>query len=401
MIPFRTILPSLLIGAVTACSASGSDSRSSGADPQGTGTGDPSAGGSGGGLLLGNGGQGMISVGGMQCAADVHAAEGLPLDMFIMMDQSGSMNEKVSGGSKWTAVTGALSTFVQSQKTAGLSAGIQYFGLPANGGPTVTPSCPIPILCQFIGAFTSSCNPADYANPDVEIAPLPMNGAAIAASIQKHGPASDTPTLPALQGAIQHATDWGNVHSGHPTIVVLATDGDPNGCNSTPQNVAQAAAAGLAQSPKIFTFVIGVGSSLTSLNGIAQAGGTNQAFIVDTAQDVNAQFLDALNKIRGAAVLPCAYELPKPTDSSQTLDLNTVNVAYTPGVGPSAGTQTTLYQVADKSQCAAAKGGWYYDNPAAPANIQLCDETCGPVTADIKGNVSVLVGCQTQQAPLR
>jgi hypothetical protein len=127
MTPFRTILPSLLVGAVTACSAAGSDSRSPGANPQGTGagtgTGDPSAGGSGGGLLLGNGGHAMVSVGGMQCAADVHAAEGLPLDMFIMMDQSGSMNEKVSGGSKWTAVTGALSTFVQSQKTVGLSAG--------------------------------------------------------------------------------------------------------------------------------------------------------------------------------------------------------------------------------------------------------------------------------------
>jgi len=146
--------------------------------------------------------------------------------------------------------------------------------------------------------------------------------------------------------------------------------------------------------------VIGVGASLTSLNGIAAAGGSNQAFVVDTTQDVNAQFLDALNKIRGAAVLPCAYAIPKPADSSQTINLSSINVAYTPGTGATKGTQQTLYQVADKSACAAAKGGWYYDNPTTPTHIQLCDETCGPVTADRGGNVSVLVGCQTLQAPL-
>ena len=412
----RSVLPFLSLGALISCSSGSADSPPSQVNAQrvGTGTGagtgttpsDPSAGGaSGDGILFtGSAGQATVPVGdGKQCAADVHAAEGLPLDMFIMMDQSASMNEAVNGGSKWAVVTGALTSFVQSAKTASLSAGIQYFGLPAGGGPTKMPGCAIPFLCGggFGGlAFNSSCNVADYANPDVEIAPLPANGAKIATSITNHGPASDTPTLPALQGAIQHATDWTKAHPGHPTIVVLATDGDPNGCNSTPQNVAAAAAAGLAQTPKILTFVIGVGASLTSLNGIAAAGGSNQAFIVDTTQDVNAQFLDALNKIRGAAVLPCAYEIPKPTDATQTINLNSINVAYTPGTGPTAGTQQTLFQVSDKSACAAAKGGWYYDNPAAPTHIQLCDETCAPVTADRGGNVSVLVGCQTQEAPV-
>jgi hypothetical protein len=166
--------------------------------------------------------------------------------------------------------------------------------------------------------------------------------------------------------------------------------------------VAQAAAAGFAQNPKMLTFVIGVGSSLTSLNGIAQAGGTNQALIVDTTQDVNAQFLDALNQIRGAVVIPCAYEIPHSLNATAPVDLNKVNVAYTPGTGPNAGQQATVLQVSDKTQCAAVGGGWYYSTDANGAqNIQLCDETCGPVTADTKGNVSVLVGCQTQHAPAR
>ena len=71
------------------------------------------------------------------------------------------------------------------------------------------------------------------------------------------------------------------------------------------------AGAGYGHVPKILTFVIGVGSSLGALNGIAMAGGTNQAFIVDTNANVNQQFLDAMNKIRGAA-LSCEYIIPTP-----------------------------------------------------------------------------------------
>jgi len=55
--------------------------------------------------------------------------------------------------------------------------------------------------------------------------------------------------------------------------------------------------------------VIGVGSALSNLNQIAQAGGTNSAFIVDTNGNVGQQFIEALNAIRGAA-LACEYLIP-------------------------------------------------------------------------------------------
>ena len=76
--------------------------------------------------------------------------------------------------------------------------------------------------------------------------------------------------------------------------------------------MAQVAAAALAGTPSLLTFVIGVGSSLTSLNGIAAAGGTGQAFIVDAAgADPGGQFLAAMNAIRGSAAVGCQYTIPR------------------------------------------------------------------------------------------
>ena len=50
---------------------------------------------------------------------------------------------------------------------------------------------------------------------------------------------------------------------------------------------------------------------------------TGSAFVVDTTQNVNQQFLDALNKIRGAA-LGCSYLIPLPDGG--TPDFAAVNV---------------------------------------------------------------------------
>ena len=126
-------------------------------------------------------------------------------------------------------------------------------------------------------------------------------------------------------------------------------------------------------SPKILTFVIGVGTSLGALNGMAAAGGTGQAFIVDTNENVNQQFLDALNKIRGAA-LCCSYLIPVPTMGKP--DFNTVNVQYTPGDG---GPVEVLPKVKDETRCPAVGNAWYYDNNVAPKEIILCDPTCNKV----------------------
>ena len=178
-------------------------------------------------------------------------------------------------------------------------------------------------------------------------------------------PSTGTPTPAALQGAIDHATAWGKTHPSDATIVILATDGDPSECGSATSTasllsqVETIAAAGVAATPKILTFVIGVGTETANLNGIAQAGGTNSAFIVDTSQNVSTQFLAALNKIRGAA-LGCQYKIPIPIRGRWTL--SEVNVQFT----ASGGKAELVPQVATQRHCPKTGDAWYYDNPANP-----------------------------------
>jgi len=338
------------------------------------------------------------------CASSMTKADQVPLDLFIMLDQSTSMDESVaSGGSKWDAATGALKTFLQQPSLAGVSVGIQYFGVSPNQCSTLTcnsnadcgaSACGPCILHACVGAVGGgggdSCTASDYANPEVEIAPLPGAAAPLTSSINSHSPSTGTPTSAALQGAVDHARAWSNAHPGDAVVTVFATDGEPSECDTDLNNINAIAAGAFNATPSIMTFVIGVGSSLQNLNGIANAGGTMQAFLVDTGGNVNQQFLDAMNAIRKTA-LGCVYAIPLPTDGSSP-DFTKVNVTYTPGGG---GGTRTLPKVNDKASCPASGDAWYYDNNASPTQIVLCDATCGTVQADATGEVDIQLGCGT------
>jgi hypothetical protein len=203
-----------------------------------------------------------------------------------------------------------------------------------------------------------------------------------------HKPGGGTPTRPALEGSMQYVTTWAMSNPGRKVVVVLATDGDPEGCpTNSPQDVANIAAAALNGPQKIQTFVIGVGSSLTSLNLIAQAGGTNMAFLVDTGGNVGMSFAAALNQIRGSAT-PCDFTIPAQT-AQGPVDPKRVNVSYTPAGGMRVTVPMT--QGGLPSNC-AANGGWYYDDPASPKSIKLCDATCQALQG---GKVELEFGCKT------
>lgn len=353
--------------------------------------------------------QPKVDAGSQTCAAERTSAQQLPLDMFLMLDQSGSMvQDKVANGStKWAAVTAALSSFFSQSNLSGTSVGIQYFPLKSATACSAYDNCSTDSDCGPCGPCESdyyygsycvanytgdTCTASDYAKPAVEIAALPGAAAAINASIAGCSPAGATPTAPALQGAIDHAKSWALQNPQHVVIALLATDGDPTECytGTDPipaiKTIAQAGASG---TPKILTFVIGVGKSLSALNGIAASGGTTSATLVDTGGDVNAQLIAAMNAIRGAA-LGCTYKIPVP--SSGTPDFTKVNVQYTPG-----GTTTPVImpQAASLAACPTGKDAWYYDNPSAPTQILLCPTTCNKVKADTTGAVDVLLGCQT------
>ncbi|HVU02807.1 MAG TPA: vWA domain-containing protein [Polyangiaceae bacterium] len=393
-----------------------------------TGTGSVTGGdGTGGGFIdFGSGGSGSHPDGG--CYATVSTAEHVvttvevpvtttvttykPFDMFIMYDQSGSMNDKTPKGTKWDVIKGALTGFVNDQQNADIGVGIAYFPLSPPACTTSGPNCNcinlfITTICIPTGG--GSCNAPDYAVPDVGIAPLPGVAPAIVTSVGNHGPGGGTPTAPALQGALQYAEPWAAAHPDKKTIVVLATDGDPTGCSGNAvQDVANIAATGLSATPPVQTFVIGVGSSLTSLNQIAQYGGTGQAFIVDaTTGDPAQQFLDAMNKIRESSTttethtethtetqstpVPCEWTIPASPPNGGTFDKGKVNVTYAVG----GGTPTSIGYVDSESACANVDQGWHYDSADAPTKVQVCSQTC---TAIQDSTVSLAFGCETVKA---
>ena len=321
------------------------------------------------------------------CAATVHEAEAIQLDMLILMDGSGSMKDDVQGGPKWDLLLAALGGFLNDPASAGIGVGLTYFGAPAG---------------YDAGDLIVSCDVADYEHPAVAIATLPQNAPAILASLSAYAPQGGTPTRPALNGAIEYANVWLTGHPTHRMIVVVATDGEPNDCDSTVDAVAQVAADAMAGRPSIRTYVIGVGESLVSLDAVASAGGTNHAYLVDTSLSTTQSFVLALNSIRGEAALPCQYEIPAPLAASgRQVDYGRVNVAYTEGADSAHGARTILLQVPNERSCDGATDGWYYDDPSAPTSIELCSSTCSRVKGDPTGRIEVLVGCKTQKSAIR
>ena len=288
------------------------------------------------------------------------------LDIFIMQDRSLSMADRTaSGDTKWKVITDAVVAFAKDAKSAGIGAGLGFFGTPAQGGGG---------RGGFLG---SSCDAAVYANPAVPIASLNGNAGPIGTAIQGTGPATDTPTEPALHGAIDYARAWAGAHPTHKVIVVLSTDGLPRGCNSSVQGAVTIAENGVAGSPSIETYVIGVFGSkdcpsglnqqcsvVDNTNAIAKGGGTGSAFIVDTGKDAEAQFVSAMNAIRTANQVACEYTVPAAPDG-QSVDLSRASVRYT----PSGGAAADIPWSTKPSACDASSGGWYYDDVQHPGKI--------------------------------
>jgi hypothetical protein len=303
---------------------------------------------------------------------------------------------------KWDAVSSALRSFVQLPAAQGMSVGLGFFPRPPGPVPPECAACNdteclancgcLSITCNTRQCLcaqysTSSCFTSDYTFPAVPITALPGGARPIIDALVAVRPDGGTPTYAALEGAIAYARDWG-ARTNRKVAIALATDGEPTNCgDNNVGSVSRLARAAAAQG--LLTFVIGVGPQLDNLNAIAAAGGTSGAYLVEGV-DVQTQFLKALQSIQGAAArLSCAYAIPAPP-SGQTLDPSKVNVEVT-----SASNTTTLGQVADRARC-DARGGWYYDDPRAPTQIQLCDASCASINSGGPTQVAVSFGCRTR-----
>ena len=285
-----------------------------------------------------------------------------PLDLLVVLDVSYSMDYD----EKWTAVKSAMKSFVGRPDFTGLGVGVQYFPL------------------------RNQCSVEDYAAPAVAIGVLPGVGGSISSSLDQQQMSGGTPTVPALEGAVTYSKLWLGQHPERQTVIVLATDGVPDGTcagaatsglTNSLANVLIVAKGAATSSPPVKTFVIGVGKDLGALNDIAVAGGSKAALFVDSTANADVAFLAALSSIRRSA-LGCDF--PVPAGTIQGL----AQVNFVPDDG-----KPTLFfpQVADKTACGA--GGWYFDDPVEQTKVVLCDRTCDQITVATTGQIHVEFAC--------
>jgi hypothetical protein len=311
------------------------------------------------------------------CATQLYKAQSLPTDIFVMFDQSGSMLTKDQDGAGKTrleAVRNGVDQFVHAPESSGLGIGIGYFGYQ-------------PLSCAC-----TSCNPADYATPKVPIGVLPDQASAIMASLNGVEPTGETPTGAAIRGACMAAKARKTAEPLHNVVILLVTDGEPLAnvtpkavCNPTLDDAVMAASE--CASAGISTYVLGVGPSLDNLNKIAAAGQTRAAYLV--GKGGTSDIVKALGSIRSDAMIPCALQVPG--SGTVPVDFQKVNIVY----ADASCSTTTFSNVESADKCAGQVGGWYYDNPMSPKQINLCGPTCERVRA-AGGQLKVTVGCMTQ-----
>ncbi|NUO54427.1 MAG: VWA domain-containing protein [Polyangiaceae bacterium] len=342
----------------------GSDDDDDTGSGSGSGKGKGAAETTGTGFGADNGSTGSLN----ECASESIEAEIVPLTMFIAFDKSGSMGDN----NKWNNATSALKIFFADPTAADLEVALRFF---PQGGCSET-----------------SCDVASCATPQVGVgaltadpAPTDAQEQALINAINNTSPGGGTPISAALQGGLQWGAQYLGQNPDHKVVVILVTDGEPQGCQENIGQIANIAATGLAQN--VPTYAVGLqGSNEGQLNQITTAGGGTSFFIGNG--NAEQELLEALQAIRGEAL---ACEIPIPTPTMGQFDANLVNVEYTPGGG---GTPQTIGKVADEASCGAS-GGWFYNDPANPETIVLCPASCDTVKVDPDGAIKVVLGCQS------
>ncbi len=321
-----------------------------------------------------------------ECGGETREVESVAADIFILLDKSSSMGEhKVSEAddapTRWEALTESLKEFFVAEDSQNLRVGIQYFGLaPTEDSELVDES------------GVTSCDPLEYAVPDVEIDVLSENSGDLVDSIDDHFPDAFTPTHPALAGALSYAKQSAE-ETGRATVLVLATDGYPTVCDDTSisglEDLVQAYANPTDDSPSIPTFVLGVGE-VSNLERVAVKGGTGRAFFVADCPTATEDLLAALKRVANSAAA-CEFELPEPNVGGQEVDCGKVNVIYQQN-----GSDVTQGIPHVDSEADCTSGGWYYEETESSSctpgetKIRICPSSCRNLGG---GSVRLVVGC--------
>jgi len=331
------------------------------------------------------------------------------VNMFIMYDHSGSMCEPQSccgcsnpgPTTRWALTTGALRDFIRDPASAGLRVALRFFAGTFNGyecgGKTCTDDgCKVPevplgaLLSAQVTDTTCSSMPNKCSNT------ADPQECELIKAIRCTSPGGWTPLLPALGGATKYMSDYAWTYPTERSVVVLVTDGYPQGdpsypadCQSPPGSKIIAKAADAYNNYGVVTYTVNVmGGDATLMQNIATAGHGQYFYVTDA--NASTDLVNALNQIRANSV-SCDLLL----DTNQGIDPTQVSVVFTSG----SGVTSNFTKLASGQPCGTLDDRWYFDNDTTPTKITLCPSTCARVRADINSKLNVVIGCPTSFQP--
>ena len=333
------------------------------------------------------------------CAQAAVEAKPIGIDLYVVLDKSGSMHGPVS---TWQAAKGDcnIGDTVDSKWCKSINALATYFASPSPNGNRAA-------LNFFSGTLAASqCGGALYSTPQVPIqgfVPLP-DSSAFTTVMNNETPGGETPTEAALRGIVQYTGSSATYTPGRQRVGVLVTDGYPTSCETSASKLAAIADTHYTNTA-VPIFMVGMdGADFTHLETMAvgghaavhakNAGGLTNACGNGKSQCQSWNIGDGNNNALTVALEQIQYEAAAcsfaiPTSDGGIIDPKTANVEYLQG-----GTITkSLTHVTGASSCTSA-GGFYFDNNVTPTTIKLCPTSCDLVRADSKAKVQVKLGCE-------
>lgn len=295
---------------------------------------------------------------GPACASVSLGADHRPLDLFIMLDKSGSMT-----GIPWQQAKTALNAFFASPPAANISAALNYF--PTDNGD----------YCQeeFYRVFA------------VTLGVLPANAPMLAASLQITNPVGGTPLGAAIDGALFAAVGQKKAQPDHAVAMVIVTDGVPDGCTEDLTTTNSYVTAAHVEEG-VPTYAIGIGTTPgVVLDAVAAAGGTSRSLTVSDPSHL----AEALGEAQNLAI-GCEFVIPKTAPNGQMVEPELVNVTFAAG----SNAPETLPGYSSAAACGTAEG-WYFDDPKSPATVRLCPSSCTLLNATKSPKVDLNFGCAT------